>query len=331
MLPGHLEKYAEKQPVLDHGFVRLVDLMGDDSAVVQAARVSTGGGLSEHELVPDASTGADGALFCTVCKGHFQPDDRHCVKGDRQLIRYLFKHRHTTPLEMCEVKLHVKLPIFVARQWIRHRTANVNEKSGRYSILAAEYYLPGVERIQKQSAVNKQGSGEGFGREMAMSARLGFDLEGREAHLQYRGRTNAGMAKELARLNLPLSTYTEWYWKIDLHNLLHFLALRLDSHAQYEIRQYAEVIGQVVADWCPMVWEAFNDYHPMRGARTFSAQEMEVLQILVQKAASEFACKVTPDRRAFLKHWKPELDRRGMTQREKREFWEDLALGLAEW
>ena len=217
-------------PCLDHGFVRLVDYMGDDAAVVQAARVSYGTGTKS-------------------------------VRDDRGLIRYLLRHRHTTPLEMCELKLHVKLPIFVARQWIRHRTANVNEYSARYSILDREFYLPRPEDLAAQSSTNRQGRGEPLSPEAAARVLGLLRRDADQTYETYEGlMTEHGLARELARMDLTLNYYTQWYWKIDLHNLLHFLSLRLDPHAQYEIRVFAEAIGGLVADWVPLVWEAFEDY-----------------------------------------------------------------------
>ena len=228
-------------PVLDHGFVRVVDYMGDDAAVVQAARVSYGRGTKK-------------------------------VSEDRGLINYLMRHRHTTPFEMCEIKYHVKLPIFVARQWIRHRTANVNEYSARYSILDNEYYLPAPEHLAAQSQNNRQGRDKVLtGRE----AERVFDLLKKDAELVYEhymemlnegqagepldpGRS--GLARELARMNLSLAFYTQWYWKTNLHNLMHFLSLRADPHAQYEIRVYAEVMLDTLRRWCPISHDAFVEY-----------------------------------------------------------------------
>jgi thymidylate synthase (FAD) len=217
-------------PVLDDGYVRVVDYMGSDAAIVQAARVSYGAGTRR-------------------------------VSEDRTLIRYLLRHRHTTPFEMCEIKLHVRVPMDCWRQWIRHRTASVNEISTRYSIAidAAQATAPAEWRTQASG--NRQGSGEPLDRS------AGERLSAAEAELQrqaravYQERLDAGVAREQARKDLPLSTYTEAYWKIDLHNLLHFLSLRMDDHAQLEIRHYAQVIGaEVVARWCPLAWEAFCDY-----------------------------------------------------------------------
>lgn len=234
--------------VLDDGFVRLVDTMGDDSSIVQAARVSYGAGTKK-------------------------------VSEDKGLIRYLLRHQHTTPFEMCEIKLHVRVPMDCWRQWIRHRTANVNEYSTRYSIAigSAQSTLPGKWRMQSKS--NKQGS-EGFFDEAA-----GKELTERETALhkacraEYDARVAAGVAREQARKDLPLSTYTEAYWKIDLNNLLHFLALRMETNAQYEIREYARTIGEkIVSKWVPMAWEAFLEYQ--MNSVTFSGTEQELLSLI---------------------------------------------------
>jgi len=244
-------------PVLDHGFVRVVDYLGDDGAVVQAARVSYGRGTK-------------------------------AANEDRGLIRYLMRHRHSTPFEMCEIKYHVKLPIFVARQWIRHRTANVNEYSARYSVLDREFYIPAAEHLAAQSAVNRQGRGAVL--DGADAARV-LDLLREDATRSYdhylemlnededgtpRDASRAGLARELARMNLTLNTYTQWYWKTDLHNLLHFLSLRADAHAQYEIRVYAEAMMETLRAWVPLCFEAFRDYR--LGAATLSAQMLAVLR-----------------------------------------------------
>jgi len=235
-------------PVLDNGFVRVVDYMGDDSAIVQAARTSYGKGTKRrHE--------------------------------DRGLIRYLMRHAHTTPFEMCEIKLHVRVPMDVWRQWIRHRTASVNEYSTRYSeaIDAAQRTAPDAWRLQ--STGNRQGSSG------VLPVEQGLRLSAEEGRLQrqardlYEARLAAGVAREQARKDLPLSTYTEAYWKIDLQNLLHFLDLRMDEHAQQEIRAYANVIGeQIVAQWVPLTWEAFLDYR--RGGMTLSRIEHDFLSAL---------------------------------------------------
>ena len=235
--------------VLDDGFVRVMDYMGSDESIVQAARVSYGVGTKR-------------------------------VQDDRGLIRYLMRHAHSTPFEMCEVKLHVRVPMDCWRQWIRHRTANVNEYSTRYSVAidAAEQTAPGGWRLQATS--NRQGSSG------TLPPPDGERLTAREQELQrlarsvYEERIAAGVAREQARKDLPLSTYTEAYWKIDLHNLFHFLALRMDSHAQHEIRQYADTIGRkIVSQWCPLAWEAFVDYN--LNSLTLSAKEVEVLRGLL--------------------------------------------------
>ncbi len=220
-------------PVLDHGFIRVVDYMGDDAAICQAARVSYGKGTKS-------------------------------VQNDEGLIRYLMRHWHSTPFEMCEVKLHVKLPVFVARQWIRHRTANVNEYSARYSILDREFYIPAPEHIAAQSVVNNQGRGEALtGAEAARVLDI-LKTDSERSYDNYQAMISddgqRGLARELARMNLPTNIYTQWYWKVDLHNLLHFLRLRADAHAQYEIRVYADAICSVVADWVPFAYAAFEDY-----------------------------------------------------------------------
>ncbi len=236
-------------PVLDHGLVRVVDYMGDDSAITQAARVSYGRGTKS-------------------------------VNTDEGLIRYLMRHWHSTPFEMCEVKFHVKLPVFVARQWIRHRTANVNEYSARYSILDREFYIPAPEHLSAQSAVNRQGRGELL--EGAEAARV-LDLLREDAMRSYDNYESMlsqdgqkGLARELARMNLPANVYTQWYWKVDLHNLFHFLRLRADAHAQYEIRAYADAMCAIVRDWVPFAYAAFEDYR--LGAVQLSAKGVEVLK-----------------------------------------------------
>lgn len=235
-------------PVLDHGFVRVVDYMGDDAAVVQAARVSYGRGTRK-------------------------------TTEDEGLIRYLMRHWHSTPFEMCEIKYHIKLPIFVARQWIRHRTANVNEYSARYSILDKEFYIPAPEQLAAQSSNNRQGRGDILTGEPAarVLSLLRQDAEQTYAHYEEMlDESGAGLARELARMNLTLNTYTQWYWKTDLHNLFHFLRLRADAHAQYEIRVYAEAMLETVKAWVPLSHAAFCDYR--LGAVTFSAKMLEILK-----------------------------------------------------
>jgi len=245
-----MERHLYKaHPVLDHGLVRVIDYMGDDGAITQAARVSYGRGTKS-------------------------------VSNDEGLIRYLMRHWHSTPFEMCEVKFHVKLPVFVARQWIRHRTANVNEYSARYSILDREFYIPAPEQLAAQSTVNNQGRGQVLeGDEAARvldllreDAMRSYDHY--EAMLSQEGQQ--GLARELARMNLPANVYTQWYWKVDLHNLFHFLRLRADAHAQYEIRAYAEAICGIVRDWVPFAYAAFEDYR--LGGVQLSARGVEVLR-----------------------------------------------------
>ena len=225
-------------PVLDHGFVRVIDYMGDDAAIVQAARVSYGKGTKQ-------------------------------VRQDAGLINYLMRHRHTTPFEMCEIKYHIKLPVFVARQWIRHRTANVNEYSARYSVLDREFYIPAPENLAAQSTANRQGRGAVLEGEEAERVLQLLKEDSARCYDHYEEMLNeradgtvvdpekSGLARELARMNLPLNVYTQWYWKIDLHNLLHFVSLRADPHAQYEIRVYAEALLETIKRWVPLAYEAF--------------------------------------------------------------------------
>lgn len=237
-------------PVLDKGFIRVIDYMGNDDAIVQAARVSYGLGTESKQ-------------------------------SDEGLIRYLMRHNHTTPFEMCEIKLHVKLPIFVARQWIRHRTANVNEYSARYSILASEFYMPETDALAPQSKSNKQGREGSYEAEDGDYIRRLMSSAFSNAAMVYdellAGEDDGGMnlARESARTVLPVSTYTEWYWKIDLHNFLHFLRLRADPHAQYEIREYAEQLLCLVHAWVPLTYQAFMDYQ-MNGI-TLSVLEAQAL------------------------------------------------------
>ncbi|MDO5705216.1 MAG: FAD-dependent thymidylate synthase [Paracoccus sp. (in: a-proteobacteria)] len=261
-------------PVLDHGFVRVIDYMGDDAAIVQAARVSYGRGTKS-------------------------------VQNDEGLIRYLMRHWHSTPFEMCEAKFHVKLPVFVARQWIRHRTANVNEYSARYSILEREFYIPAPEHLAAQSKQNNQGRGEVLqGDEAARVLDLLRD-DAMRAYDHYESMLSQdgqqGLARELARMNLPANVYTQWYWKVDLHNLLHFLRLRADPHAQYEIRAYADAMCRIVADWVPFAFGAFRDYR--MDAVSLSAQAVAVLK---RRLAGEIVTQ----------------DDSGMSAREWREFQE---------
>jgi len=302
------ELLGVQQPVLDHGMIRVVDYMGNDDAIVQAARVSYGDGTKT-------------------------PSD------DRSLIRYLMSHRHSTPFEMCEIKLHVKLPVFVARQWIRHRTANVNEYSARYSILNREFYIPEARDIQPQSKTNKQGREGELPENVKMAMVETIRQQSEMAYQVYeelftgfpwfdptgtpwdqysseeiaQGMAIAtagdyevehGMARELARVVVPPNIYTEWYWKIDLHNLFHFLALRADPHAQKEIRVYADMICHVVQQWCPNAYEAWQDY--VMNAVRFSAMEMEALRAMI--ASTDFS------------HKSQVVMGNGMSIREAREF-----------
>lgn len=237
-VPALEEILYEAIPVLDHGFVRVVDYMGDDHAVVQAARVSYGAGT-------------------------------RTVRSDAGLIDYLMRHQHTSPFEMCELKLHVKLPVFVARQWIRHRTASVNEYSGRYSEIADTFYDPDPSDIGRQSSTDRQGSAGIVSPAVAAAAKARWQEDAARAYEHYRSLLDAGedaVAREVARIGLPLSHYTEWYWKVDLHNLLRFLELRMDEHAQTEIRAYARAIGSIVAAWVPLTWASFAD-HRLRSVR----------------------------------------------------------------
>ena len=263
--------------VLDHGFLRVIDYMGDDGAIVQAARVSYGRGTRK-------------------------------VTEDAALIRYLMRHRHSSPFEMCEIKFHVKLPIFVARQWIRHRMASVNEYSARYSILDNEFYLPAPENMAAQSAVNRQGRGETLGPQAAAEVLDILRGDALRAFGDYERmldeKEGYGLARELARINLTLNTYTQWYWKTDLHNLMHFLALRIDPHAQYEIRVYAEEMLKVLHAWVPQAAAAFEEYR--RGAVTFSTTMMSVLRRMlagevVEQAGSGLSRREWDEMQASLK------------------------------
>ena len=247
--------------VLDHGFIRVIDYMGDDSSIVQSARVSYGKGTKK-------------------------------ISNDKGLIKYLMRHRHSTPFEMCEIKFHIKLPIFIARQWIRHRTANVNEYSARYSILDKEFYIPSAKNLASQSAVNNQGRGDALTDDEASNVIQILKKDAEQTYSNYEFLLNessegniideskSGIARELARMNLTLNTYTQWYWKIDLNNLLHFLALRADDHAQYEIRVYADAILNIVKKWVPLTYEAFEDYRI--GGTELSAKEVNLMKKLLK-------------------------------------------------
>jgi thymidylate synthase (FAD) len=282
-----LEKILyEAIPILDHGFIRVVDYMGDDTSIVQAARVSYGKGTKK-------------------------------VSTDSGLIKYLMRHWHSTPFEMCEIKYHVKLPIFIARQWIRHRTANVNEYSARYSILDKEFYLPSPEHLAAQSQINRQGRGNVLEGEKAKKV---LDLLKGDAEQTYNNyetmlnerydgsiidENSVGLARELARMNLTLNTYTQWYWKTDLLNLMNFLRLRADHHAQYEIRAYADAMLDTVKKWVPITYEAFMDYRV--GGTEVSAKGKEVIKKLI-------------------KGEKTDIDNSGLSKREWNELMESLDL-----
>ena len=256
-----LEKILyEAISVLDHGFIRVVDYMGDDSSIVQSARVSYGKGTKK-------------------------------VSTDEGLIKYLMRHWHSTPFEMCEIKYHVKLPIFIARQWIRHRTANVNEYSARYSILDKEFYLPAVENLAAQSQSNRQGRGDILTGDQAKKVLNLLKKDAEQTYDNYETMLNerydgsvidekqVGLARELARMNLTLNTYTQWYWKTDLLNLMNFLRLRADHHAQFEIRAYADVMLDTVKKWVPITYEAFLDYRV--GGTEVSSKGKRVIQKLI--------------------------------------------------
>ncbi len=243
---------GEFLPVLDHGFIRVVDYMGNDNAIVQMARVSYGEGTKS-------------------------------VNEDAGLIKYLMRHRHTSPFEGCEVKLHLKMPIFIMRQWIRHRTANVNEYSARYSVMKDEFYIPPVENLRLQSKTNKQGSEGKLSPEDAQRLIDILIKDNATAYEHYEGQLEEGVSRELARIGLSLNTYTECYWKMDLHNLLHFCSLRSDSHAQKEIRDYSDVIlHKIIKGWVPATYEAFLNYNMF--SKRFSKKEMDVLKLLIKKA-----------------------------------------------
>lgn len=264
-----MEEILEKPfPVLDHGFVRVVDYMGGDESIAQAARVSYGKGTKR-------------------------------VNGDRGLIRYLFRNQHSTPFEMCDLKVHVKLPIFVARQWIRHRTASVNEISARYSFLDSEFYIP--EEVHTQSTDNKQG--RGFRVENSEQDFIGqMRKHSDSSYALYDMLIEEDVARETARINLPQNIYTQWYWKVNLRNLLHFLSLRADPHAQWEIRQYAQIILEdIVARWVPVTYEAFLDYQ-IYGAR-FSRMELDSILEMIAGRTPSFV---------------------GMSKREVNDFWKKL-------
>ena len=259
-VPALEEILYEPVSVLDHGFVRTIDYMGDDAAVVQAARVSYGKGTKK-------------------------------VSDDAGLINYLLRHRHTTPFEMCEIKFHIKVPIFIARQWIRHRTANINEYSARYSVLDREFYIPSMDQLASQSTQNHQGRGDvldGAEANEVLQILKEDSLRNYDHYVEMLNedpdgnkidKTRNGLARELARMNLTLNAYTQWYWKIDLHNLLHFLSLRADAHAQYEIRVYADAMLETVKRWVPITYNAFQQYRV--GGINLSASALSVVKKLL--------------------------------------------------
>ena len=265
-------------PVLDHGFIRIVDYMGNDSSVVQAARVSYGKGTKK-------------------------------ARSDEGLIRYLMRHKHTTPFEMCDIKLHIKLPIFVARQWIRHRTASVNEYSARYSKLEDEFYIPELTHLSSQSGLNRQGRGETLPQEEGKKVQNILRRDSAATYKNYEQmlsqENQEGLSRELARINLPTNVYTQWYWKVNLLNLLKFIHLRIDPHAQYEIRVYAEKLAELVADWVPITSQAFVDYW-LQGI-SLSQQQMALLQRKMKGETITFESS-------------------GLSRREWNEFVQDLAL-----
>lgn len=289
VVPALEEKLYTPIKILDHGFIRVVDYMGDDSAIVQAARVSYGRGTKKS-------------------------------LQDKGLINYLMRHRHTTPFEMCDIKFHVKLPIFVARQWIRHRTASVNEYSARYSILGNEFYLPEKANLAPQSLTNKQGrSSDTLPDDIAAKVLGMLKADAVNCYNHYIEMMNedesgniidenmVGITRELARMNLTLNYYTEWYWKINLHNLLHFVALRADSHAQYEIRVYAQAMLDIIKSWVPYTYEAFEE-HMLRGAK-FSGKGIDAIRKMINGE-------------------KVDQESSGMSQREWSEMMTALSLGV---
>ncbi len=269
-------------PVLDHGFVRVVDYMGNDSSIVQAARVSYGKGTKQ-------------------------------ARSDEGLIRYLMRHQHMTPFEMCDIKLHVKLPIFVARQWIRHRTASVNEYSARYSKLDQEFYIPEPEYLLAQSSANRQGGGKPLSEKEKDQVLKTLIKDSSRAYEHYEEMLSDdnqdGLSRELARMNLPANIYTQWYWKINLLNLLKFIALRADAHAQREIRVYARQIAELVQLWVPVTYRAFEDYW-LNGA-SFSRQQVSLLKAMNRGERVAYQTS-------------------GLTQREWNEFCQILDLNIQE-
>lgn len=266
MIPNHLTKFQTPIPVLDHGYIMLVDVMGDDDAIVQAARVSYAQGTRKSS-------------------------------NDRNLLRYLLRSRHTSPFEQARIKLEIKLPIFVERQWVRHRMASLNEMSARYSILPDEFYFPDEEDVRVQSTSNKQGRGELLDREATSAYLNSLRKTCANAYTAYQQALTSGVTRELARCLLPVNVYTSKVWTMDLHNLFHFLALRMDSHAQKEIRDYANAIASIVKEWVPWAWEAFEDYR--LGGMHLTRFEVKALKALLKNPCPPppmFSCKgVTED------------------------------------
>lgn len=266
----------QELPVLDHGFVRLVDYLGGDSRIVQAARVSYGAGTKT-------------------------------VREDRALIHYLMRNRHTSPFEQVVLTFHAKMPIFVARQWVRHRTARLNEISGRYSVMEDTFYVPKPETLRRQSRENKQArADEPLEHEEALSIRDQIQEDQQLLYEHYEQMIAAGLAREVARINLPLSLYTEWYWQIDLHNLFHFLALRLDPHAQYEIREYAQALAKCAQAVAPIAYEAFLE-HTLHSV-TFSRAEGEALQALIAGAPNPLQGRAKSIFEDKLRQFAPEVE-----------------------
>ncbi len=256
-VPDADREIGVRHPVLLHGYVVLVDYMGNDNAIVQAARVSYGPGTKT-------------------------------VRDDRGLIRYLMRHRHTTPFEMVEFKFLVRLPIFVARQWVRHRTASLNEISARYSVLVEEYEVPVPEEVRHQSGRNRQGRGDALPEEAVASFRGDLDRVARDAYASYQRALEAGVARETARLLLPVAFYTQWYWKINLYNLFHFLSLRLDPQAQEEIRLYAAELAKIARIVCPIAYEAFEEFQ--LAGLALSRREQRAVRLLLEGRTPEAAC-----------------------------------------
>jgi thymidylate synthase (FAD) len=281
------EELLDKEiKVLDKGFVRMVDYLGGDQRIVQSARVSYGAGTKSF-------------------------------RQDRGLIHYLIRNWHTSPFEQVQITFHTKMPILVARQWVRHRTARLNEISGRYSVMKDEFYAPNPEQVCYQSESNKQGRSEALPFEEAMKIIEAMEAEQRTAYSSYEALLEKGVARELARANLPLSLYTEWYWQIDLHNLFHFLCLRMDDHAQYEIRVYAEAMAQCAKAVAPLAYEAFEEY--VLGAVTFTRAESEALARMLEgracclegRALAMFELKLSKMRAAVAVEQPEELDKPG--------------------